>query len=113
MSIDGTGDRVVPTSTTRTGNWQPSGYPYDWSPDSRRVLIDQYPGQLTVVDVASGESWPIEGITDTDRDGWAGMQWAPDGSFVLASGGGDESRVLLTWDGVTYDAVRAAASAGR
>jgi Tol biopolymer transport system component len=104
MTIDGRDDRVVPTSTAPTGNWRPSGFPYDWSPDGRFVLIDQYPGQLTAVDVRTGASHPIDGIVDTDFGEWAGAQWAPDGSFVVASGGAGRSQYQL-FEGVTYDAV--------
>ena len=110
MTIDGKDDRVVTTSQS-TGGWRPSGYPYDWSPDGRFLLYDEFPGILRVLDVRSGESWPIAEAADGDTYTWYDAQWAPDGTFIVITRNGfrDEFR---SFEGVTYDAVVKLMNAG-
>lgn len=104
MSIDGRDKRVLPTGKEPTKGWRPSGYPYDWSPDSRFVLYDGFPGRVMVMDVRSSESWPVPQAVDADSTEWSGAQWSPDGTFIVIERYGYHAQFRLI-EGLTYDNV--------
>lgn len=108
INRDGTGDRVLTTSPQRTGTWATSDHPSDWSPDGRFLLYDEFPGSntgsLRVIDVRSGDSWPIAETTNGETQRWYDAQWAPDGSFIVVSRNFARME-YRAFDGVTYDAV--------
>jgi Tol biopolymer transport system component len=108
MTIDGKDDRTLPRAMSNWKGWdssrKPAGSPYDWSPDGRLLLYDEYPGRLMVINVQSGESWPIAEATNTDRVRWSGVQWSDDGSFIVLQR--DEmKREFLQLEGLTYENV--------
>jgi Tol biopolymer transport system component len=78
------------------------GSPYDWSPDGRLLLYDEYPGRLMVVNVQTGESWPIAEATNSDRVRWSGAQWSPDGSFIVLQRN-EIKQEFLKLEGLTYE----------
>jgi Tol biopolymer transport system component len=105
MNIDGTGDRTVATAMNAwidRAKSKPMGSPYDWSPDGRLLLYDEYPGRLMVVNVQTGESWPIAEATNSDRVRWSGAQWSPDGSFIVLQRN-EIKQEFLKLEGLTYE----------
>jgi Tol biopolymer transport system component len=100
--IDGTGARQV--THEPNGAWSPA-----WSPDGTRIAyegLDSGHGLgLYVLDVASGESTQISGVTPAYvRDGDRSLvpdqplepQFTRDGSSLVYTGGGDGHPVILT-----------------
>jgi Tol biopolymer transport system component len=94
--IDGTGVRQVTHDPEGVGS--PA-----WSPDGTRIAYEGIgPGHiqsLFVLDVASGESTQITGVTRVlplrdHRPAWP--QFTPDGSSLLYTGGSDSHPVLRT-----------------
>jgi hypothetical protein len=63
-----------------------------------------------VIDVESGDQWPL--VDDAGGFAFQSASWSPDGSFVVVTGA--TSRLdLHAWDGVTGDAVARAMSRRR
>lgn len=84
MNIDGTGEKVLLAAPTHAQDkWRPSGFPYAWSPNGKFLLYDQYPGGISVLDLASGKTWPVPGAKDISPYEWGLATWSPDGTFLV------------------------------
>lgn len=84
MHIDGTGEKVLLAAPTiAQERWRPSGFPYAWSPNGKFILYDQYPGGISVLELASGKTWPVPGAQDTAFHEWGLATWSPDGAFLV------------------------------
>ena len=79
--LDGTGVRQV--TNVRNGAWSPA-----WSPDGMRIAYGGLSGghvpKLFVLNVATGEPAPI---ADVNLDPFARLQFTPDGSSLVYTGG--------------------------
>jgi Tol biopolymer transport system component len=91
--IDGTGVRQMTHDPRRVAE-SPA-----WSPDGTRIAFEDAP-RLFVLDVATGESTQITNGTlprFSDRSPFGrGLQFTPDGSSLLYTGGGNQYPVLRT-----------------
>ncbi len=84
MNMDGGGEKVLlaaPSSAQE--KWRPSGFPYAWSPNGKFLLYDQYPGGISVLELASGKTWPVPGANDIPPYEWGLATWSPDGTFLV------------------------------
>lgn len=84
MKIDGTGEKVLLAAPSQAQErWRPSGFPYAWSPNGKFLLYDQFPGGISVLELASGKTWPVPGAHDTAFHEWGLATWSPDGAFLV------------------------------
>lgn len=84
MSIDGRGEKVLLAAPgSAQERWRPSGFPYAWSPNGRFLLYDQFPGGISVLELASGKTWPVPGARDISPHEWGLATWSPDGTFLV------------------------------
>jgi Tol biopolymer transport system component len=103
VSFDGSRERTLGTSAA-------PATPLTWSPNGRWLLVAPAGGAPRVIDVESGEQWPL--VDDVGEFVFQGASWSPDGSFVVVTGA--TSRLdLHAWDGVTGETVSRAMSRRR
>jgi Tol biopolymer transport system component len=106
MSIDGVREKTLMGNDGRATQFgsDPSicGIPTSWSPDGRFLLVNTTTKGARVVNVETGEAWPLHSAIDTQN--WDARSWSPDGKFIAMTF--SSSRVeRLAWEGVTYEAV--------
>lgn len=83
-AIDGTGEKVLLAAPSQAQErWRPSGFPYAWSPNGKFILYDQFPGGISVLELATGKTWPVPGAQDTAFYEWGLATWSPDGTFLV------------------------------
>ncbi len=72
-----------------------------WSPDGARLAVSTYDGRsgrggdLRVIAVDAAESFAIAGAGVMPGDGSGGLQWSPDGRWIVFSGGGGAGRLTI------------------
>ena len=84
MTIEGVPAKILlaaPNSVQE--GWRPSGIPYAWSPNGKFILYDQFPGGISVFEVATGQTWPVPGAADAAPHEWGLATWSPEGHFLV------------------------------
>lgn len=83
-TLDDSAEKILLAAPSQAQEkWRPSGFPYAWSPNGKFLLYDQFPGGISVLELASGKTWPGPGAHDTAFHEWGLATWSPDGAFLV------------------------------